>query len=85
MFSKNNTDEVLKLLETMKKLVEKSEDSIFADKDKAIQEIKVTISNLTKESIDWLTAPTGNIQELSLENGWSNEFITLSTELEGLM
>ncbi len=85
MFSENNTDKVLEILKILKKLVEESEDSIFGDKDKAIQEIKATISAPTKESIDWLIAPTGNIQELSLENGWSDEFIILTTKLEGLM
>ncbi len=83
--SKNNKKKIFKLLETIKGLVEAGEDYTFGDKEKAIQEIDAAIYSPSKENIEWLIAPTGNIQELSIDNGWSDEFITLSERLENLI
>ncbi len=45
----------------------------------------LSAANLGTETdkIKLLLAPTGNLQELSIECGWGDEFLRLAEELEG--
>lgn len=78
---------LLEILEATKERLEDSEDSAFASKtvkelieiiDSNIDEIKSTSTCNLKE-LELLFGPTASLQETSIDNGWGEEFIGLST------
>jgi hypothetical protein len=42
-------------------------------------------SELNRDELKLLFAPTGALQETSMENGWSGEYLLLSAEFDGLI
>lgn len=49
---------------------------------RALQEIDQILASPSTSDVRFLLAPTGNIQELSIENGWGNEFLALASDIE---
>ena len=39
---------------------------------------------LNRDELTLLFAPTGDLQETSMANGWADEYLTLSAEFDGL-
>lgn len=73
----------------LNELREKSEASveggIYGDRAKALKDIGSLLESPSTEGVKYLLAPTANLQELSMENGWGNEFNELAGKLEKLL
>jgi hypothetical protein len=41
--------------------------------------------NIDKGKIEYLLAPTGCLQEISIDNGWGREFLTLAENIEKMV
>lgn len=75
-----------KILDQLKVRVECSDEgSIYGDRSAALRDIDLALSGGTPEQIKLLLAPTGNLQELALENSWGDEFNKLAHTLERLL
>ncbi|MCP5326461.1 MAG: hypothetical protein H7A09_09095 [Oceanospirillaceae bacterium] len=78
--------EVRNVLSVLRKNVVNSEDgSIYGDKSKALQDIDSILASSSVEGIKYLLLPTANLQELSIENGWGQEFNKLASQLENIL
>lgn len=78
--------EVRKILNQIRSKVESSDDGgIYGDRSKALKDIDSLLVSASSESMKYLLVPTGNLQELSIENGWGNELNQLAKELEDLL
>ena len=79
-----DTDQMArKVLEELRKRVAASEDgSIYGDRDRALRDIDFLLSNPSTDGVRGLLLPTANLQELSIENGWGDEFNELASQLE---
>lgn len=82
-----DTDQVArKVLEELRRKAAASGDgSIYGERDKALQDIDLLLSNPSTDGVKRLLLPTANLQELSLENGWGDEFNKLASELESVL
>ena len=82
-----DTDQVArKVLEELRNRAAASDDgSIYGDRDRALQEIDLLLSNPSTNGVKRLLLPTANLQELSLENGWGDEFNELASKLESVL
>lgn len=88
----NNATVLIKILETVKKLIlEPRTDiswSIFKSKDELIFEIDAHIQKLKLEDFSkvrdliLLFAPTSDFQEISISSGWSNHYLNLSERFD---
>jgi hypothetical protein len=58
---------------------------IYGDRAKALHEIDALLSDPSIFAVKLLLAPTANLQELSIENGWGAEFLDLSSQLERVL
>jgi len=64
-------------------------DGVYGDLDFALIEIDSILSAANISSrllqIEILIAPTGNLQDLSIDCGWGDEFLKLAAELDSLI
>jgi hypothetical protein len=64
--------------------------SSYADKDRLERElnsviISVKTKSASKQTLTYLYAPTGPIQELAISNNWSEEFLDLASAVDNLV
>lgn len=77
-------------LDELCNLIEKSDDSVYAHLTtgeiiQALQNIKndfTQTGSFDKAKLGSLLAPTGSIQEISMDNGWEEKFLQLAKEIE---
>lgn len=62
-----------------------SDGSIYGDRSKALQDIDSLLASPSTQGVKFLLLPTANLQELSIENGWAEDFNKLASELEHLL
>jgi hypothetical protein len=77
-------------LEKLLEYLNQSTDSIYSSK--GVLEIKKFINetinnidcnkNIEIDELKILIAPTGNIQDISIDNGWGEEFIKIANDIE---
>ncbi|QQO07619.1 hypothetical protein [Breznakiella homolactica] len=85
--------ELKNTLEKMLILLNQSNDSVYAHqtvsevKDFITESIKAINRNkeIDKEKLLYLLLPTGSLQEISIENGWGEEFLKLASKVETLV
>lgn len=87
----NIMDNELKIeLEKILEYLKRSNDSIYSYS--TVEEIKNTIYEITaqidnnkkvdKQKIKYLIAPTGSLQEISIDNGWGEKFVTIASKID---
>lgn len=90
---KKNEEDLQGLVDVLKMTIrhlEKSEDSAWASKTRKeiIQILAAEIEKIEKkvpidkQKVRLLFAPTGSLQEISIHNGWGDEFIRLSSVVD---
>lgn len=81
------TDQVArKVLEELRRKTAASDNgSIYGERDRALLDIDLLLSNPSIDGVNRLLLPTANLQELSLENGWGDEFNELASKLESVL
>ena len=78
--------EVRLLFNKLRERVEVSTDGgIYGDRSKALQDIDSLLATPSTQEAKYLLAPTGNLQELSIENGWGQEFNDISGKIDHLL
>lgn len=71
------------ILEELRARVEAGgEGGIYGDRTRALHDIDALLAHPSPGGVRWLLAPTGNLQELSIECGWGVEFNELAAKLE---
>ena len=86
MDAMSTDEEVLRLLSDLRSRVESSSDGgIYGDRSKALKAINALLASPSAGGIQGLLLPTGNLQELALENGWGIEFGEIAESLERLL
>lgn len=80
-------------LDALCNLVEQSDDALYAHL--TIHQILQTLQNirndlsqtgsLNESQLAFLLAPTGPIQEVSIDNGWGEKFLQLAKEIDAGM
>ena len=78
---------IRELLHALRELsVAHHDGKVYGSLEKAIGDIDSILSatDLSTESdkVKSIVAPTGNLQDLSIESGWGDKFLTLARELE---
>lgn len=73
------------ILNQLRVLVSENGDGTFGSKDKAIEDIDVLLTSPSTHGVSFLLAPTANLQELAMDNGWGAEFNNLAQELEEIL
>ena len=73
------------VLRAMLARVEAGEDGIYGNRSRALSEILAALQSDTFAGVRWLLLPTGNLQELSLDNGWGEEFLEMAQRLKTLL
>lgn len=58
---------------------------LYGDHGHALHDLDVVLANPSKGRVKHLVVPTGNLQDLSIECGWGDEFIQLAAELEKIL
>lgn len=72
------------VLEELRARVEAGDEGgIYGDRAEALRDIDALLAHPSPGGVRWLLAPTGNLQELSIECGWGMEFNQLAAKLEG--
>ena len=82
------TDKIIRQLEILVNFLENSENSIYAAR--SVWEIRAEICEICRnistphsmEKLQILLAPTGDLQEISIDNGWGEEFLRIASEIE---
>ena len=75
-----------KVLEELRRKAAASDDgSIYGERDRALQDIDFLLNTPSTEGVKRLLLPTANLQELSLENGWGDDFNKLASQLESVL
>lgn len=75
-----------KFLEELRRKAAASDDgSVYGERDRALQDIEFLLSNPSTDGVRRLLSPTANLQELSLQNGWGDEFNELASKLESVL
>lgn len=77
-------------LDELCNLIERSDDSVYAHLTRSeiiqvLQSIKNDFSQtgaFDKVQLDFLLAPTGSIQEISMNNHWGEKFVQLAQKIE---
>lgn len=79
-----NVDQAAReILEKIRANLESGDDgAIYGDRAKALQDIDALLAEPSTYGVKLLLAPTANLQELSIENGWGSEFNELASQLE---
>ena len=71
------------ILVKLRAAVEASADgSMYGNRAEALRDIDAVLASPSADRLRWLLAPTGNLQELSIENGWGQQFNELAAQLE---
>ena len=74
------------ILDELRKKADASVDGrIYGDRSKALQDIGALLKSPSTDGIKYLLAPTANLQDLAIENGWGNQFNELAGELDKLL
>ena len=60
-------------------------DSSYGDKSRALADIDAILAKPDDRKTVLLLAPTGNLQELSMEYGWGEQFLAIAAEIECLL
>ncbi len=78
--------DVRALLAVLQARVESAVDGgIYGDCRRALADIKAALAHPDIRHVRRLLAPTGNIQEISIANGWGVEFLDIASKLEALL
>jgi len=88
----NNETVLIKILETVKKLIVEprtdiswstfdSKDELLIEIDAHIQKLKLKDFSKVKDLI-LLFAPTSDFQEISLSSGWGNQYLNISEKFD---
>jgi len=82
-----NVDQTAReILEKIRAKVDGSDDeAIYGDSARALQDIDALLAEPSTYGVKLLLAPTANLQELSIENGWGTEFNALASQLERVL
>lgn len=85
--------EVFKILDIIKSKITQETDLLWTNynsKEELIAEINI-IDNLVREknrkgleALEYLFAPTGTLQEISMQNDWIQEYLNLSSKFDTL-
>jgi hypothetical protein len=74
------------LLQKLKNLAIQNGDGIYGDLDTAIKDIDAILGakDISKKhgSIKLSIAPTSNLQDLSIDRGWGEDFLQLADKIE---
>jgi hypothetical protein len=62
-----------------------AESGMLGDRSEALREINEAVAAPSIDRIRSLLLPTGNLQELAIENGWGARFNELAARLEELL
>ncbi|CAD5292438.1 conserved hypothetical protein [Alteromonas sp. 38] len=81
---------LVSILEDIEAFLNDSEDSIWSDMEnvKVLSIIRNSITSLKASSkakvarLDYLFLPTGPLQEISMANGWSDEYLVLAERFD---
>jgi len=73
------------ILLELKPLAVQSEDGIYGDRARAVRDLDAALTTASNDQVRFLLAPTGNLQELALENGWGSKFNDFAVQLEKLL
>ena len=73
------------ILNKLKVLVSENGDGTYGSKAEAIEDIDALLTSLSTNGVSSLLAPTVNLQELAIDNGWGAEFNNLAKELEKVL
>ena len=76
--------EVRSILYALREKVVTSVEAIYGDRSEALSDIEALLKSPSKNALTALIAPTANLQDLSIENGWGDEFNELAAKLEAL-
>jgi hypothetical protein len=77
---------VRKILNEIHAKVEAGSDgAIYGDRIGALHDIDQLLAEPSRDQVKLLLLPTANLQELSIESGWGNEFNELASQLERLL
>ena len=75
------------LLQKLKKLAIQNGYGIYGDLDTVVKDIDAILNakdtSEKQRSIKLLIAPTSNLQDLSIDCGWGEEFLLLADKIEG--
>ena len=85
--------ELISALERTIKLLENSEDSAWANfsVDEAVKILRFELENcretqrisfLSKDQIRFLFLPTSALQEISIDNGWGDEYLEIAAVID---
>jgi hypothetical protein len=81
-----NTDQLARAaLLKLRSLAEPSTSGVYGDRIRALTDIDSILASPDNAKIKFLLAPTGNLQELSMDNGWGSEFCSIAAELEHIL
>lgn len=79
-------EDVKVILNKLQEKVAKGVDGgMYGDRTKALRDIDSLLASPSTEGVKFLLLPTANLQELSLENGWGQEFNSLASKIEILL
>lgn len=73
---------VQSLLVELRIAVQASVDGAMGNRIEALRDIDAALALPSTDTLKWLLAPTGNLQELSIANGWGQQFNELAAKLE---
>jgi hypothetical protein len=84
---------LIDVLQRSRELSQASEDAVWSST--GVQEIVAILdrgieslergAELNRDDLKFLFAPTGPLQETSMDNGWSGEYLLLSAEFDRLI
>jgi hypothetical protein len=81
-----NESAAFEILTELRECVDTSAESgIYGDRSEALRAVEEAISAPSIGRIRSLLLPTGNLQELAIENGWGARFNELAARLEELL
>jgi hypothetical protein len=81
------------VLKRCRELSQSSEDALYSSRsisqiiavlDRGIEALERR-SDLNRNELKLLFAPTGDLQETSIANGWAEEYLLLSAKFDGLI
>lgn len=89
---KDHVEELISILERVQELCSQSKDSLWSpDSANDLSEYMISaIQSLRKgkrislKRLDFLFLPTGSLQDISIDNGWGDEFLELSERFDRL-
>lgn len=79
-------DQLIKLLQEIRLLAIKNGDGLYGDLQMAVKDIDILLqsSDISKEKLKLLIAPTGNLQDLSIDCGWGEKYCDLAEMIENI-